>query len=451
MPIEQFPTAKETIDSIEGRIHSAHRGFEGAQVRAALARVDSGVSFLTGTMVFFEHELASRKTADYGQIHLSEFWIKGVDKALGFIGRLFEGQESVGGLPIRSLFRRSMAHRGSGRDNASSWPSWVYEASAESVSGQQRLNLEPIPTVAKGLPPFKSPSEAVTNWMGHTSRFGVVDGNVHDQDQFLIVVPDTRARFKTGLWSPGSLELHVELNVASESVELQIIHGGAKSRFANHPIGPGAMSFPVPEDTSDLALYLVHSSGDLLAAQTLTQVCRSFGDPEPEHECDQSDWQSELQKGENEKREFKPFIVPMDAKESEIVRTAVAFANTDGGTIFVGVDNEGVPLGVGQARKCFKTKDPMDAQMARLKVLIRENTQPVPSMSSRIVTAGGQPIVVVRIEKSEIVCSTHDNGAYVRRGATNRLADPRTELPSLNKESILDLWESPLRSGWPLS
>jgi hypothetical protein len=446
MPIEQFPTAKEAIDSIQWRILSAHRGFEGAQVRAALARVNTGVSFLTGTIVFFEHEPSSRGTADYGHIRLSEFWIKGVDTALSFVGRLFEGQESVGGIPIRNLFKRSMTHRESGRHTASSWPSWVYETSAESIDGQQRLNLEPIPTVAKGLPPFKSPTEAVTNWMGQNPSHGVVSGSVPNQDQFVIVIPDTRARFKSCRWSPGSLSLQLELNAAPESIELQIINGGAKSRSANHSIQPGAMSFPVPEDANDLALYLVHNSGDLLAFQTLTQVYRSVGEPEPQEEYDQSHWQSELQKGENERREFKPFIAPMDAKELEIVKTAVAFANTDGGTIFFGVDDEGVPLGVGRARKCFRSEDPITAQMARLKVLIRECTQPVPSIACQIATVGGQPIIMVEIEKSETVCSTHDNRAYIRRGATNRLAYPRTELPSLNKASVLDPWETPLRS-----
>lgn len=446
MPIEQFPAAKETIDSIQWRIQSAHREFEGALVRVALALVNSGTSFLTGTMVFFEHEPTSRGTADYGHIRLSEFWINGVDTALSFVRRLFEGQESVGEIPIRNLFKRTMAHHENGRHSAAGWPSLVFETSAEPIDGQQRLNLEPIPTVAKGLPPYKSPSEAVTNWMGQNLRLGVVSGNVPNQDQFVIVIPDTRARFKSGRWSPGSLALQLDLHTAPESIELQIIHGGAKSRSANHSIQPGAMSFSVPEDTNDLALYLVHISGDLLAAQTLTQLYRSFGESEAQEEYDQSHWQRESQKGENESREFKPFIVPTDAKELEIVRTAVAFANTDGGTIFVGVDNEGVPLGVGQARKCFKSENPIDAQLARLKVLIRENTQPVPSIACRIATVSGQPIIMLEIEKSEAVCSTHDNRAYVRRGATNRLADPRTELPSSSNVSSLGFLETPLHS-----
>jgi predicted HTH transcriptional regulator len=119
---------------------------------------------------------------------------------------------------------------------------------------------------------------------------------------------------------------------------------------------------------------------DLLATQSFTQVYRSLGASETEQECDQSDWQSELQKGENEKNEFKPFIIPMDTKESKIVKTTLAFANTDGGTILEGVENEGVRLGANQARKCFKSEDPIDAQMARIEVLISKKTPPVPSI-----------------------------------------------------------------------
>jgi hypothetical protein len=151
--------------------------------------------------VFLEHEPQCRGTADYGHVRLSEFWINGMDSAVSFANRLFEGQESIGGIPIRNLFKISMAHRESVRHSASGWPSWVYETSAESLDGQQRLNLEPIPTVAKGLPPFKSPSDAVTNWMGQNSRHGVVSGNVPNQDQFVILIPDTRiVRGSAALW-----------------------------------------------------------------------------------------------------------------------------------------------------------------------------------------------------------------------------------------------------------
>lgn len=73
----------------------------------------------------------------------------------------------------------------------------------------------------------------------------------------------------------------------------------------------------------------------------------------------------------------------------------------------------------------------------------------MPSIACRMISIGGQPIIVVEIERSETVCSTHDNRAYVRRGATSRLTDPRTEIPSLSKESNFDLWGTRFDSHMP--
>lgn len=252
-------------------------------------------------MVFLEDRPIKRETADYGHICLFEFWVEGVEAALSFMGRLFEGRESVGGMPIRNTFKRSTAHRENGRHGRSNWPSWLYEISAESAEGEQRLNLDPIPTVAKGLPPFKTPSEAVTDWMREDPRLGVVSGNVPHQDQLVIVIPDTRARFASCRWSPESLSVQVELNVPPKSVELQVIHAGSKSRFAAYAIQTGPMSLSVPEDARDLALYVVQENGDLLASQALSQGYRSFGDADSQDD-DQSYWKAELQKGENESR-----------------------------------------------------------------------------------------------------------------------------------------------------
>jgi ATP-dependent DNA helicase RecG len=175
----------------------------------------------------------------------------------------------------------------------------------------------------------------------------------------------------------------------------------------------------------------------------LNSVYRSFGNnrsPEPGN----ANYAKSLRDGENEIREFKPFIVPANEKEFEVVKSAVAFANTDGGTIFVGVDNEGVPLGIGAARRCFRTLDPIEAQRSRLKSLITDNTKPVPSVTYAVVDVNGSRLVVAEVKKSPTVCSTQDNRVYVRRGSTSRLADPHTELPSLIRGSGLDFepWES---------
>jgi hypothetical protein len=384
-------------------------------------------------MVFAEQKLECRELAEYKQLRLVEFWIDGQDNAVNFLSRLWSGQESISSIPIPNTFNHSTVNHNTGGHTASGWPSWLYTASADSRNGEQRLFLEQQPTASRGLVPFLSPADAVRCWIFREPRSDSMTHDVPYQEQFLVVIPDTRARFISGRWRPGTLELTMEVNSSSHDLELQIIHVGSEKRSANYPVQAEPMVLEIPEDARELILYVVHKNGDLVCTHSLNGVYRSFG--EFEDEVDESaECAQELQRGENETREFKSFVTPKDYQEFELVKTVVAFANTDGGTLFLGVDDEGVPLGIAAARECFKkTRDPIDAQRARLKSLITESTKPVPAVVYKTTEVNGSPIVIAEVKKSSSVCSTHDNRVYVRRGATSRLADPATELPSLLK------------------
>ena len=56
-----------------------------------------------------------------------------------------------------------------------------------------------------------------------------------------------------------------------------------------------------------------------------------------------SDLYNRLRRGENLHAEFKAWPVPPD----DLAAAIVAFANTDGGQVFLGVDDHGAPVGVG--------------------------------------------------------------------------------------------------------
>lgn len=344
MPVEQYSSTSETIDAILSRAKSAHRPFAGAQMRLAIVPSATGPRFLTGTMVFAEQKLDDRARAEYRNVQLFEFWIEGQDDAVSFLSRFFSGQERVSGVPILNKFTHTMVNHDSSGHNASGWPSWLFTTSADSRNGDQRLFLEQQPTVSKGQPPFRSPTDAVRSWVFHEPQHNVMTNDVRYQDQFLVVIPDTRARFVSGRWSPGSLDVVLETNVSLGDLELQILHIGSENRSANYPVQTEPMHLPIPDDALELLLYVVHKSDDLICMHSLNSVYRSFGKTNTT-EGEGIDYALELQLGESEIREFKSFIVPWDKKEFELVKSAVAFANTDGGRIFVGIDDEGVPLG----------------------------------------------------------------------------------------------------------
>jgi hypothetical protein len=208
--MEQYSSTSDTINAIQSTLQSVHRPFAGAQVRVALIPSATGLRFLTGTMVFGEQKLDARTIAEYRQVRLVEFWIDGQEGAVTFLSRFLSGRESVSGISIVNTFTHSTASHNTNVHGQSGWPSWLYTTHANPRSDEQRLFLEQQPTVSKGLAPFRSAADAVRSWVFQDPRSDAMTTDVPYQEQFLVVVPDTRARFVSGRWSPGNVHIVLE-------------------------------------------------------------------------------------------------------------------------------------------------------------------------------------------------------------------------------------------------
>jgi predicted HTH transcriptional regulator len=132
----------------------------------------------------------------------------------------------------------------------------------------------------------------------------------------------------------------------------------------------------------------------------------------------------DLAKGEGDQIEFKPFISSRDPKEGEIVDTAIAFANTAGGRIFVGVaDRDASPQGIRGLLQAFRGEGADTAlkkQVECLRWLISNKVAPAPRFSIEEIHVFGEPMVAITIESDDAqhyVLGTND--VWVRRGASN--------------------------------
>jgi Putative DNA-binding domain len=69
------------------------------------------------------------------------------------------------------------------------------------------------------------------------------------------------------------------------------------------------------------------------------------GSPERDSQSNKEDLLTEIRKGEGLNLEFKPYvrIAQGDTKRLELIETAIAFANSSGGIILVGVNKTGSP------------------------------------------------------------------------------------------------------------
>ncbi len=115
-----------------------------------------------------------------------------------------------------------------------------------------------------------------------------------------------------------------------------------------------------------------------------------------------------LARGENDHVEFKR---ELSTKPDEFLETVVAFANTEGGSIMVGVDDNGAVAG-SYEQKCEE----------RVESMVRDNCDPQPKVSVERKEFRSKPVYVVRVpEGGEKPYNLRNKGFFIRAGSTDRL------------------------------
>ena len=124
--------------------------------------------------------------------------------------------------------------------------------------------------------------------------------------------------------------------------------------------------------------------------------------------------------GENEGLEFKE----SPRLKEEISQVVSAFSNANGGSILVGVSNDGKVIGVDIGRNTLE----------ELANYIKRNTDPAIFPSVKILEIEGKKIIVIEVKESAEKPVFFKNHAYKRVGKTNQKISS-SELRKLAKES----------------
>jgi ATP-dependent DNA helicase RecG len=124
--------------------------------------------------------------------------------------------------------------------------------------------------------------------------------------------------------------------------------------------------------------------------------------------------------GENEHSEFKESLL----LKEEIGQAVSAFSNANGGSILVGVSNDGKVFGVDIGRNTLE----------ELANYIKRNTDPAIFPSMTILSVEGKEIIVIEVKESAEKPVFFKNHAYKRVGKTTQMISS-SELRKLAKES----------------
>lgn len=264
-----------------------------------------------------------------------------------------------------------------------------------------------------GLPFFPDPYVATASVLFDVHS--VPGGPTLPSEMMLVRLAHLDAYLEKVEVSPGSITASV-LGENFNDVYLQVSSDGRHHEALVSGSGPTRM--PVSgADTADTWVALTRGQ-ECLDFQTISSRWPDSNQHrdlvyEPEDLSAQLDLMR--RNGENETVEFKEAIPKGDG----IPRAVAAFANGDGGTVIVGVeDRTGDVAGVADAATCGDT----------LVDVVRNRVRPSPQIKLFPGTLQGRPVVAMRVEPGDDrpygVTGKGGPRYYVRRGATNRVAEP---------------------------
>jgi len=201
-----------------------------------------------------------------------------------------------------------------------------------------------IPLLGYDLKPFLTPAHAVNEWVFGIDHSMQPGASFQNQWQLVTVIPDLRAKVISAEWLPGTLHLNLGLRVPVDQVQLQIIHAGAAIGHQLWKARAGEQQLEIPDDARKLSIFVVDRAGDSVAQLHLGSIYECYGKAKSGAEELQRA-RIDLAGGESDTVEFKPFLAQKDVKELEFVKTVIAFANTYGGRIYVGANDDGILQG----------------------------------------------------------------------------------------------------------
>ncbi len=383
---------------------------EKAVLYIALVKNESNiwvVSYGLLTFIGKGDPVASDQKLDYGNFVLIKKFMA-IPEAINLMHSVFEKNllkiDDYPEIPIKVPFYETISIPSQGYYQSSlQYPMILASHSIDSNTTRQL----PYDALSKiGLPLYPNGSEAVTTFFGlkRSRDWQNLSRN------FDIIVPDFRARITSLRISGNRITVKVETKALRESA----LRAKFFCRNENHtytsedlPFEKGQATFITEEASFIIEAHIL----SIIDGETIDHKGFDYRYPSRENdvvvENDETQLVDMISKGENETVEFK-VILPKDRKD--LLESIVAFANTKGGTIFIGVDDN---CGIKDFREDVK---------AQIVDLIQGNCEPTIEVHIRPATlAGDHQILIIEVpEGANKPYMLNNRGIFVRRGSSDR-------------------------------
>lgn len=329
------------------KIKENSKTFGKSVIRAVLFREKNETYFYYGKVIFLHksQKASNNFTHDYGRVILIN-WEINIDELLKFI-ESFSNESiilnEIKDIKIKGGFDRDCYHLSSRNRWAgvmNEWPFWFIRYSCDSNFGINFMNAHDS-LVISGLDPYPDFYEATEKFLELGDR-----PNVNTPIGLQFLVPDYRSRIKKLEIAEKHVSIEIETKETTiDNLLLQFYCSKNNSYYNSKEVKITENS--IAEITIPFAPEVGHVY--LLERKSGKEIdSKSFGRWYTERndgvivKTPKETIESMISKGEYETIEFKMDI----GKTDEFLESIVAFANTKGGTILLGIHDDGRVVGI---------------------------------------------------------------------------------------------------------
>jgi len=339
----------DTREFLIGKIKENARSYGNAVVKAVLFRDKDSVYIYEGRVSFLhKSENASSLSYDYGKVVLVQ-WVVDIEKVSDLIGSLPSESIALNGFPdvkikgglAQECYRVSNRYRSAVWND---WPCWFCRYDCDSSWGIHYLGHQ-SPITAPGLPPYPGLIEANRSFL-HPDEENCPTQNTPVGIRF--VIPDYRARIRSLEIEESQASVSIETReAAGEDLLLQFFCKRENKIQSLKDVtmendGRATIKFPfVPAEGH--AYLLDRRTGERIDSKSFGRWHTDMTDGITV-KTSRERIEAMITGGEGGSVEFK---MELGKDSSEFLETVVSFANTKGGTILIGVHDDGRVVGAG--------------------------------------------------------------------------------------------------------
>ncbi|ABF40667.1 putative transcriptional regulator [Candidatus Koribacter versatilis Ellin345] len=379
--------------------------------------------FVTGSLTFSENSfrVSDPEIHKYNDATLISV-VSDVEMWRDFLVRMLTDNFSLFGteIPLSLAFSQSQPDTDLNSDISS--PRFAYHFDLNNRYYHQTRGT----LMAIGRPPYASIEDASARFVHQLkSRTG---GILHEGR--LVVSLPTKPLIASAEWIPGELRIRFHEGLQPRyQLDILFWTGASVIESQSHSSLGRDFTSAVPKRTTRITAYLIRDDGNVAHSFELRSPYTFVGEKTATLSLEQL-VRADIAAGESEIREMKAFFNPDGNTEmkTRVLHTTIAFANTQGGTIYIGVEDNGEFSGTPKLRGVSSKRVPSECAKdisKKLRKLIIENTRPVVEVQANEICLSGDWVIALSVGKSTEVVSTHRNVVVIRAGASNRLPDPK--------------------------